>query len=239
MERLISSWYKDGSLPESYIFPPDIRPGKFDVPTCNKIPVIDLGNADNNLVEQLLKASQDFGMFQVVNHGVSEELLNDTRSVSKEFFEMPAEDRGSLISDDQDERKCKVVTGSLQYNTEKVHQWRDNLKHPCHPLEECIKSWPQNPTRYREVMAAYSIEVISNKKLKSAEHRVVTNSSEARTSVVFFIFPSSDSNIEPATSLVDETNPPLCRAFQSKEFMRNFYMQGEADLALQPFQLET
>ncbi|OMO78458.1 hypothetical protein CCACVL1_14365, partial [Corchorus capsularis] len=147
-KRLVSSWYKDQSLPESYIFPPDVRPGKLDVPTCNKIPVIDLGNGDNNLVDQLLKASQDFGMFQVVNHGIPEEMLNDTWKVCEEFFQLPVEDKASLMSEDP-ESKCKLVSSSIKYSTEKVHLWRDNLKHSCHPLEECVKSWPEKPTRYR------------------------------------------------------------------------------------------
>ncbi|OMO78460.1 Oxoglutarate/iron-dependent dioxygenase [Corchorus capsularis] len=310
-----------------------------DVPTCKAVPVIDLGkglgdgNNRTDLVNQLLKASQEFGMFQVVNHGIPEELLNDTRSVCEEFCELPAEDKASLLSDDPE---CKLVTGITKYETDRIHFWRDYLRHPCHPSEECMKSWPQKPTRYREVVAAYSIEakklglrilellcqglgidtnyfqgklseyvqmvvnyyppcpdpsltipglpkhsdigiltilfqgdvcglqlfkdgewlnadplpnalvvniaylfqVISNKKLKSAEHRAVTNSSRARMSVCFFIYPSDDGIVEPAAA--DEINPPLFRAFQFNEFMRNFYSMGRnLELAIQPFKLET
>ncbi|XVE72951.1 hypothetical protein DITRI_Ditri11bG0078700 [Diplodiscus trichospermus] len=336
MEKLISSWYKDQSLPESYIFPPDKRPGKFLVARCNTIPVVDLGDYNRtDLVQQIFKASQEFGVFQVVNHGVPEKVISDTRSVFKEFFEMPAEDKASLLHS-EDPKGCKLITSSSHHDREKIHLWRDNLRHPCHPLEECIKFWPEKPTAYREVVSAYSIEakklgsrilellceglgidsgyfedklsedlqlsvnyyppcpnpsltlgipthydpniltvlhqgdvcglqilkdgewigveplpnafvinigyqlqVISNKKVKSAEHRAVTNSSDARTSVVVFIYPSGDSIIEPAKALVTATDPPPCRAFQFKEFMVNFYsMGGKADLALQLFKQE-
>ncbi|XP_022771255.1 hyoscyamine 6-dioxygenase-like [Durio zibethinus] len=334
MEKLVSSWYKDQPLPESYIFPPDKRPGKLLVPKSNTVPVIDLADNRTDIIQQMLKASLEFGLFQVVNHGVPEKIISETRSVFKEVFEMPAEDKASLYSGDPS--RCKLITSTSNYDSEKIHLWRDNLKHPCHPLEECIKFWPEKPTRYREVVAAYSIEanklgstilellceglgiesgyfedklsekqmlsfnhyppcpdpsltlgipahcdpgilailhqgdvcglqvfkdgewigveplpnafvvniayqlqVISNNKLKSAEHRAVTNSSDARTSVVLFISPSGDSIIEPAKSLITATNPPLCRPFQSNEFLVNFLPTGKADLALQPFKLKT
>ncbi|TYI15946.1 hypothetical protein E1A91_A08G208400v1 [Gossypium mustelinum] len=333
MDKLVSSWYKDQSLPESYIFPPHERPGKLLVPRCNTVPVIDLGDTRTNLVHQILKASQEFGLFQVVNHGVPPNIMSETMSVFHKFFELPAEDKASLTVHTNDPKRCKLVTSTLDYDREKIHLWRDVLRHPCHP--DCIEFWPQKPLRYREVVAACSIEakklglqilellcegvgiehgyfeheltedlllganhyppcpdpsltlgipkhfdpdiltillqehisglqvlkdgewigvkpipnafvvnigyilqVISNNKLKGAEHRVVTNSSDHRISVVFCMNPAGDSNIEPAKSVVTATNPPLCRGFQFKEFMDNFYsMDGDADLALQPFKL--
>ena len=67
----------------------------------------------------------------------------------------------------------------------------------------------------------------------------MTNSNDARTSVVFFIYPSGDSIIELAKSLVTATNPPLRRAFQFKEILVNFYSkEGKADLALHLLKLE-
>ncbi|KAK8541535.1 hypothetical protein V6N13_137853 [Hibiscus sabdariffa] len=159
MAKLLSSWYKDQSLPESYIFPPDERPGTHLVPRCNTVPVIDLGDNRNHLVHQILKASQEFGLFQVVGHGVPAKLMSETMSVFKEFFEMPAEDKESLTVYSDDPRRCKLVTSSLDYEGDKIHVWRDILRQPCHPLQDCIKFWPQKPTNYREVVAACSIEV--------------------------------------------------------------------------------
>lgn len=70
MEKLVSSWYNDKSLPHDYVFPPDKRPGKdHEVARCNSIPVIDLEKADydgrNHIIQQIRDASQDFGFFQV------------------------------------------------------------------------------------------------------------------------------------------------------------------------------
>nr|TKS17915.1 hypothetical protein D5086_0000007640 [Populus alba] len=64
----------------------------------------------------------------------------------------------------------------------------------------------------------YVFQVISNGKLKSVDHGVVTNSKVARTTVGTCIFPSSDSRIEPAKALVDKCHPPLYKSFIFKDF---------------------
>ncbi|XVF71987.1 hypothetical protein PTKIN_Ptkin12aG0084700 [Pterospermum kingtungense] len=338
MEKLVSSWCKDQSLPESYIVPPETRPGKLSIPSGNTIPVLDLGEASINrsyAIQKVLKASQEFGFFQVLNHGVSENVLNDTMNVVKELFEMPMEYKASLYSEDPN-KVCRLYTSNINYGGEKFHFWRDVLKHPCHPLEECIKFWPEKPTTYREIIRTFLVEaknlglrilellseglglesghfeedmsealllvanhyppcpdpsltlglpkhcdpnlitillqgdayglqvfrdgewigvepmpnafvvnvghqlrIVSNNKLKSAEHRVVTNSEVARTTVGLFISSSDDSIIEPAKSLTNAGDPPLYRAFQYKEFLSNYIsMMGDTELALQPFKLQ-
>ncbi|KAA3468893.1 hyoscyamine 6-dioxygenase-like [Gossypium australe] len=338
MEKLVSSWFSNKTLPQSYIFPPEARPGNHVIPRCNTIPVVDLSKALAHdriaIVQQILKASQEFGFFQVVNHGVPENLVTDTMNVFKEFFELPAEDKVSVYSNDL-KRPCRLYTSSSNYDHENVHLWRDNLRHPCHPLEDCIKIWPQKPTRYREIVATYSIEakklglrilellseglglgsgffgdklseslllsvnhyppcpdpsltlgvsrhcdpnlltilhqgdvyglqvfkdgewigveplhnafvvnighqlqIISNNKLKSAEHRAVTNSRVARTTAAFFINPSDDCVIEPDKSLIDTNESPAYRPFQFKEFLFNYSsLMGNPEKCLEPFEL--
>ncbi|KAE8704015.1 hyoscyamine 6-dioxygenase [Hibiscus syriacus] len=70
---------------------------------------------------------------------------------------MPAEDKAMLYSQDLN-NSCRLLTSSVNYAREKVHHWRDNPRHPCHPLIDCIKLWPQKPIRYREVVPIYTIE---------------------------------------------------------------------------------
>ncbi|CAK9163794.1 unnamed protein product [Ilex paraguariensis] len=144
METLVSSWFKDQSLPENYVFPPETRPGEAIVPVSKNIPIIDLGKSvvghdhRNNTVQQILNAAQKFGFFQVNNHGVSE--------------------RQNVYS--KDPRKgCSLYTSSYNYDNEEIHFWRDNLRHPSHPLDEVIHLWPEKPTRYRDVVGTYSVEV--------------------------------------------------------------------------------
>ncbi|TXG71908.1 hypothetical protein EZV62_000487 [Acer yangbiense] len=60
----------------------------------NNIPVLDLeGHDRNEIIQQITKASQEFGFFQVINHGVSKELMDETRNVVKEFHAMSAKEK--------------------------------------------------------------------------------------------------------------------------------------------------
>ncbi|XP_034691876.1 hyoscyamine 6-dioxygenase-like [Vitis riparia] len=340
MEKLVSSWSINvQSLPENYVLPPGQRPGKLIVPPCKSLPVVDLGKATSpdraETIQKILEASWEFGFFQVINHGVSDNLINESRSIFSEFFNMPAEDKASLYSTDID-KSCILYTSNLNYDIEEVHLWRDNLKHPCHPLEEYVQFWPEKPTKYREIVGPFSVEVrklsleildliseglgleqgyfggelskrqllsvnhyprcpdpsltlglpkhidpgliavllqgdvdglqvykdgqwlgveplpyafvinighqlqvISNGKLRGAEHRVVTNPREARTTTTTFINPSPDCVIQPAEALVNASNPPLYKAFKFIDFFKNFTAAtGNPETALNPYKLQ-
>lgn len=299
--------------------PPEKRPGKLVFPTCKTIPIIDLEGQDRiHVIQNVLNASKEFGFFQVINHGVSKNLLDDAMGVFKEFHAMPAKDKASECSKDPN-KSCKFYTSSENYKKEEFHYWRDALTHPCHTLEEYMQFWPEKPFRYREVAGeyvaelrnlaekilemvceglglatnhfsgglsgnpvllvnhyppcpnpsltlglakhrdpslitillqeeinglqvfkddewirveplphalvvnvGYVLQIISNGKLKGAEHRAVTNSSVARTSAAFFIYPSNDNIIEPAKALTNACNPPLYRPMQFQDFLRVF-----------------
>ncbi|KAL5792763.1 hypothetical protein ACOSP7_001357 [Xanthoceras sorbifolium] len=314
MDKLVSVWSKKQSIPENYIFPPETRPGKFiDAPPCNEIPVIDLSKtADNrtDTIQQIMQASKEFGFFQVINHGVSEKLMNDSMSMFKEVHGMAAEDKANLFSEDTS-KTCRFYTSCTIYHPEAIHCWRDTLIHPCYPSEESMKLWTEKPTRYRVVVGEYSAEVkkvasmileliceglgleagyfgdklsengimtvhhhptyviglqvfkdeewisvnpipyafvvniglvlqiISNNNLKSAEHRAVTNSKDARTSAAIFIAPTGDTIKEPARALTDETNPPIYKAFEYKEFRNTHTLaEGNTEMALAPYKLQ-
>ncbi|KAL6978661.1 hypothetical protein U1Q18_020326 [Sarracenia purpurea var. burkii] len=319
MEKIISSnRFSAQVVPESYVLPPEKRPCV--VLPCKAIPVVDLeglGRDRTELIRQIMKASQEYGFFQLTNHGISEELMEDVLRVAEEFFELPEEENQRFKSEDPNQ-SCRMKT-SISYGNESVHFWRVNLRHPCHPLEDHVHHWPQNPARYREVFGRYSVEVrklglqvldliceglgleagyfrgelsqhqlmslnhypacpdptqvlglpkhgdpytltllnqghvlglqvlkddqwlsiepipntfvvninhmlqiISNGELKSADHRVVTNSNVPRTTVVSFIQPSQDCLIQPPKSLVNGGNNRLYRDFIFKDFMSTY-----------------
>ncbi|GKU86325.1 hypothetical protein SLEP1_g862 [Rubroshorea leprosula] len=324
--ELVSSLCNNGVIPASYVHPPEARPGNLIVPLGKSIPAIDLaGDRDQiQIIQAILKASEEYGFFQVINHGVSETLMDDTMDVIQEFHAMSAMDKEMECSKDPD-GSCKLYTSSLGYLAENFHYWRDAVAHPCHPLEECLKFWPQKPIRYREVIGAYSIElrklssrilemiceglgletgyfssalsenpkilvnhyppcpdpsltlglskhqdpsiitlvlqghiqglqvlkddqwigvqplphafvvnigyllqIISNGKLKGAEHRVVTNTEDARTTISYFVYPSSECLIIPAKILANQQNPPLYKGCKFSDFL-TVYLSKAAD----------
>ncbi|KAL8528065.1 hypothetical protein ACS0TY_005764 [Phlomoides rotata] len=159
MDVLMSNWSNVvKSLPEKYIFPPHKRPGKHEFPLMNNIPVIYLSGENRaRIVQQILDASQNFGFFQVINHGVPVTLMNETMNAFQEFFKLPPEYKSTFYSTDMS-KKCRIFSSTLNYDNEDFHYWRDNFTHHCHPLQDHIPLWPQNPSTYREVVGRYTIE---------------------------------------------------------------------------------
>lgn len=86
---------------------------------------------------------------QVINHGVPEKLMEETISVLKEFFQLPDDAKKDYYSEDFSSSDCILFTSCMNYGNEKVHQWRDFLKHSCHPVDKWQEFWPVNPVRYR------------------------------------------------------------------------------------------
>lgn len=78
--------------------------------------------------------------------------------------------------------------------------------------------------------------MISNNKVRSAEHRVVTNLNMARTSAAFFIGALQDSIIEPAKDLMNELHPAMYKPFKNKDFLGQFFAKnGDLEATLSSF----
>ncbi|KAK1356698.1 Hyoscyamine 6-dioxygenase [Heracleum sosnowskyi] len=309
MEKLVSSWFSGQNLPEDYIFPVEQRPGEeFTIPVCEAIPIIDLGKASHDrldIIQQIINASQKFGFFQVINHGVSGVLVDETMN-------------STLAAPTMTQKN--LIFGEITYDT-LVILWKI--------------LWPENPTTYRDIVGRYSVEVrnlslrildliseglglepgyfegelsnellmstnyyppcpdpslslglpkhsdpnlitlllqddiyglqvyidnqwlgveplpnafvvnighqlqiVSNEKFRSAEHRAVTNSREARTTIASFISPCNSCIIEAAKALINEGSPARYRPFQYQEFLRSYVKKaGHAETALQAYQI--
>lgn len=81
------------------------------------------------------------------------------------------------------------------------------------------------------------VQVVSNGRFKSVEHRAVTNASTARISIPTFFIPAMDAFVAPASSLVDEQHPPMYRGYKFEEFWKFFRSKGLTAL-LDHFKIE-
>lgn len=90
------------SIPHNYIKPSADRPGSNiasnEINHSSNFPVIDIGCLVNGSIEScettmlaISNASKDWGFFQVVNHGVSCELIRKMTEMWREFFYLPME----------------------------------------------------------------------------------------------------------------------------------------------------
>ncbi|KAK6916497.1 Isopenicillin N synthase-like, Fe(2+) 2OG dioxygenase domain [Dillenia turbinata] len=65
---------------------------------------------------------------------------------------------------------------------------------------------------------AYIINVWSNDKYESVEHRVVANTEKGRFSIPFFFNPAHDATIKPMEELIDEQNPVQYKEYNWGKF---------------------
>ncbi|KAL6591516.1 hypothetical protein ACP70R_050019 [Stipagrostis hirtigluma subsp. patula] len=329
-----------GSVPEPYRLPEHKRPGSSPSSKQSKeaaIPVVDLGGADHGkIVEQILQAGREFGFFQVINHGVADEVMREMMSAAEEFFRLPTEEK--MVHYSTDSKKVPRFHTSVGKDEEKLLYWRDCLKLGCYPFEQFKHQWPDKPPSLRAALEAYTtaaravalrllrlaaaalgleedhfegklsggpvlmnvnhyvpcpdpsvtlglaphcdpnlvtllmangvtglqtrhggggggwvdveplpgalvvnfghqMEAISNGRMKSGEHRVVTNARAARTSVAAFVMPEMGCTVTPAPELVSGGEPPLCRPYTYEEFVGVYTSEtGDRDAVLAHFQ---
>ncbi|CAL9234178.1 unnamed protein product [Arabidopsis halleri] len=115
------------------------------------VPVVDLSVSDEDfLLHEVVKASEEWGIFQVVNHGIPEELMRQLQVVGKQFFDLPEAEKEIVAKDgDFEGYKRKYLGG--------INNWDQHLFHRLSPPSIInYKYWPKNPLQYREVTEEYT-----------------------------------------------------------------------------------
>ncbi|KAF7147280.1 hypothetical protein RHSIM_Rhsim03G0034200 [Rhododendron simsii] len=152
-------------VPPRFVLPSSERPGRSlllnpsTTTTITPLPIIDISSLHNpslrpRVIEEIRVACEDLGFFQVINHGIPSMYANDAIDAATEFFNLPSEEKMHLASTDV-RKPVRYGTG-LNHIEDKVHFWRDFIKHYCHPISTWIHLWPSNPSSYKEKMGNYA-----------------------------------------------------------------------------------
>ncbi|XP_038687633.1 protein DMR6-LIKE OXYGENASE 2-like [Tripterygium wilfordii] len=148
------------NIPPQYIRPLSDRPNLADQSHGSQasIPLIDLRGLEDprrrsEIIKQITQACQDFGFFQLKNHGIPETEINNIVKVTREFFKLPESERLKYYSDDPS--KTTRLSTSFNVKTEKVANWRDFLRLQAYPLQDFINEWPSSPPNFKKNVAEY------------------------------------------------------------------------------------
>jgi len=311
-----------------YVRPQEERP-TFSLPASSEfaIPVIDLkklislhGQDDQRQqeMERLSNACQEWGFFQIVNHGISHSLIDEIKAVAKDFFNLPLEEKQKSAQQGGDPQGYGQMFVTADDQT---LDWGDLLALSLRPNQiKNLSLWPTIPTNFRDTVEKYAIEVervaqellslfaenlhlgdadyfknvfgsepmnlmrmnlyppcprpdlvlglsphsdgggitlllqddetqglhvrknnqwipvepipyalvinigdlvevMTNGKYKSIEHRAVTNQERTRLSIANFYNASVDAEVAPSAKLVDEQHPCLYRKFIHKDYI--------------------
>ncbi|GMH25111.1 hypothetical protein Nepgr_026954 [Nepenthes gracilis] len=134
-----------------------------------EVPTIDLNDTDEEkLVGMIAKASSEWGLFQIVNHGIPSEVISNLQKVGKEFFELPQEEK-EVYAKPQGSKSVEGYGTQLQRELEGKKGWVDHLFHRVWPPSVVdYKFWPVNPPSYREANEQYTnyLRNVADKLLK-------------------------------------------------------------------------
>ncbi|CAN1806944.1 Protein SRG1 [Linum perenne] len=259
----------------------------------NNVPIIDLSKLMNPAnegpwqaeISKLDRACEEWGFFQVVNHGIDVKLVEGIEEVAKGFFMLPLEEK----------KRYPMVAGTVQGYGQAFVFSEDQKLDWCNmfalgvepPFIRNPKLWPTNPPNFSETVEAYSrevrnlcknllrsmatslgmkkserfnemfgvgvqavrmnyyppcalvinigdtLEVMTNGKYKSVEHRAVTHKEKDRLSIVTFYAPSYEVEVGPLAELVDENKPCNYRRYNHGEYNRHYVtskLQGKKTL---------
>ncbi|KAF8404122.1 hypothetical protein HHK36_009002 [Tetracentron sinense] len=146
------------TIPSEFIRLEHERPGTttFHGPVP-EMPIIDLSDQDqDNLVRLITKASEESGIFQVVNHGIPVDVINKLQKVGREFFELPQEEKEACATPPGAGHSEGYGT-KLQKEIEGKKAWVDHLFNKIWPPSSInYNFWPKNPPSYRETNEEYA-----------------------------------------------------------------------------------
>ncbi|KAJ1395194.1 Oxoglutarate/iron-dependent dioxygenase [Sesbania bispinosa] len=153
-------------IPERFVRDVTERPSlaKPLPPSPADMPVIDFskltaGNGEEIQSEilKLAAACEQWGFFQVLNHGIDLNLMDSMENTGREFFMLPLEEK----------QKYSLTPGSVQgygqafvFSEDQKLDWCSMFALGIEPqCVRCPHLWPEKPARFSETVEVYSREV--------------------------------------------------------------------------------
>ncbi|KAJ0101120.1 hypothetical protein Patl1_06624 [Pistacia atlantica] len=156
-------------IPERYIKPSTERPS-FSSENNNidhnvNIPIIDLTGlfqADQNvraqIISQISMACREWGFFQILNHGVRPELMDQAREGWRQFFHAPMEVKQAYANSP---KTYEGYGSRLGVEKGAILDWSDYYFLHYRPTNlKDFNKWPPYPPSIREVIDEYCKELV-------------------------------------------------------------------------------
>ncbi|KAK4732535.1 hypothetical protein R3W88_025523 [Solanum pinnatisectum] len=151
-------------VPQIFIQPTKIEECVSSCETKFIFPVIDLEGIDKDpikhkqIVDKVRDASETWGFFQVVNHGIPLSVMEETLQGTRRFFEQDVDIKKQYYTRDNTKKVVHVSNFDLYSPSVPATNWRDSifcLMAPNHPSPEEL------PTACREILMEFSSHVMT------------------------------------------------------------------------------
>nr|TKS00263.1 hypothetical protein D5086_0000184760 [Populus alba] len=151
---------EEKTLRASFVRDEDERPKVAYNEFSNEIPVISIAGIDDGgekraeICNKIVEACEDWGVFQIVDHGVDAKLVSEMTTLAKEFFALPPEEK--LRFDMSGGKKGGFIVSS-HLQGEAVQDWREIVTFFSYPIRTRDYSrWPDKPEAWKAVTEEYS-----------------------------------------------------------------------------------
>jgi isopenicillin N synthase-like dioxygenase len=129
-----------------------------------QIPVVDMSKLNGNQsdhdteLEKLHLACKDWGFFQLINHGVPEEVIQQVKIDIEEFFKLPLDDKKAYA---QLPNTLEGYGQAFVLSEDQKLDWGDMLllfSQP--PSRRNMRFWPKKPASFSATLDMYSSEFV-------------------------------------------------------------------------------
>ncbi|KAJ4835315.1 hypothetical protein Tsubulata_042119, partial [Turnera subulata] len=143
-------------LPDSFKWTPveDINHPITDSFMSESVPVVDLLHP--NALENIGQACKNWGVFQVINHGIPSSLLDGVENTSKSLFSLPIQ---------QKVKAARPADGVSGYGFARISSffsklmWSEGFTIVGSPVEHFRQLWPQDFSKFCGVVEEYQGEM--------------------------------------------------------------------------------
>lgn len=156
---------QEKTLESSFVRDESERPKVSYNDFSNDIPIISLAGIDDvdgrrtEICNKIVEACENWGIFQVIDHGVDSKLISEMTRFAKLFFDLPPEEK--LRFDMSGGKKGGFIVSS-HLQGESVKDWRELVTYFSYPIKQRDYSrWPNKPEGWKEVTEEYSEKLMS------------------------------------------------------------------------------
>uniref|UniRef100_A0A1Z4EAZ9 Flavone 3-hydroxylase n=1 Tax=[Saintpaulia] hybrid cultivar TaxID=911500 RepID=A0A1Z4EAZ9_9LAMI len=165
MAKTLTEQAQQASLPPNFIRDEDERPKvayndfSVDIPVISIAGIDESGHRREEVCRKIVAACEDWGIFQVIDHGVDAKLITEMTRLAREFFDLPPLEK--LRYDMSGGKKGGFIVSS-HLQGESVQDWREIVTYFSYPIEARDYSrWPEKPEGWRAVTEAYSEQMMN------------------------------------------------------------------------------
>ncbi|KAK6247885.1 hypothetical protein QUC31_019450 [Theobroma cacao] len=245
------------ALPKAYIQPLEERmwASATQVIPEESIPIIDMTNwEDPKVAKAVCDAAEKWGFFQIVNHAVPIQVLENVQDATHRFFGLPAEEKKKYSKEHSASSNVRFGT-SFSPKAEKALEWKDFLSLFFVSEEEACAFWPpvcreqvleymrssevvikqlfqilMNGLNVKEIdettKSLLMGSILSNGRYRSVEHRVIANGSKNRISVPIFVNPRPGDIIGPLPQVLENGQKPIYKQVLYSDYVRHFFRKA-------------